>query len=277
MIDLSGKAAVVTGAAHGQGAASAATMAGLGASVVLADIDNASNAERAEEIQSSGGRALAVEADVRDEGQVADMIAAAVSEFGRLDVLHNNAADIAFLYEPGDPEITKFTVDQWREQVETMFLGPMLGCKYAIPAMIESGEGGSIITTSSCASVMGELNLTVYGAAKAALNQLARSVSTQWGKSGIRSNAIAPGLILTRNGVALGEELINAFIDHCDTPYVGQSQDIANLVAFLASDASRYITGQTIHIDGGFGHHNPMVADQRSSGVMVAGEGDARQ
>jgi len=270
MIDLNGKVAIVTGAgnARGQGAASARILAGHGAAVVLADIDSQESEARAEEIREAGGDAITVHTDVRDEAQVERMVATAVDEFGRLDILHSQAADLALLGDPGDPPIVEMTVEMWRSQFETIVLGTMLLCKHSIPRMLEVG-GGSIICTSSISGMMGEPNLTVYAAAKAGVNQVVRSVSAQYGRHGIRCNAIAPGLILTAPGLAMGEELIAQYERHCDTPYVGQPEDTAHLVAFLASDAGRYISGEVIKVDGGFTSHSPMIAEQREAGRML--------
>ncbi len=165
MHDLNGKVAVVTGAARGQGAASAKALAEAGAAVVLGDRDGHGAEQRAAEINSAGGRAIGMKADVRSEADVQAQIQRAVDEYGRLDILHSNAADLEILGE--DQGITDFTVELWREQFDTIALGAMLYCKHAIPAMIESGGGGSIVCTSSVSAEMGELNLTVYAAAKA--------------------------------------------------------------------------------------------------------------
>lgn len=281
MIGLDGKVAIVTGAASvhsdtgiskpGQGSASAARLAELGASVVLADIDGEAAEKRAEGIRESGGVAVAVEVDVRKEDQVQAMVRTAVDEFGRLDILHNNAADLAALFDPGDPDITQLEVDTWRAVAGSIVLGSMLGCKHAIPAMLHSDGGGSIICTTSVSGQMGELNLTIYSTSKAAVNQLARSVSTQWGKRGIRCNAIAPGLILSPPSLAIGDELLAEYERHSDTPHNGEPGDVANLVAFLASDAARYITGEVIRIDGGLAQQSALVADSRDSGQIAGG------
>jgi NAD(P)-dependent dehydrogenase (short-subunit alcohol dehydrogenase family) len=277
---LEGKVAIVTGAASyhgdeslrqlGQGAAVAVKLAELGASVVLADINGAAAERRAEAIRQAGGEAIAVETDVRSEEHIERMVQTAVDEFGRLDILHNNAANLQALFDPGDPQITEMAVETWHLIFETLVLGTMLGCKHAIPRMVETG-GGSITCMTSISGEMGELNLTNYGASKAAVNQVVRSVSAQWGKQGIRCNAIAPGLILSPPSLAIGEELIGEYIRHSDTPYVGQPVDTANLVAFLVSDGARYISGQVIRLDGGFTEQSPLVADARDSG-LVAGQ-----
>jgi NAD(P)-dependent dehydrogenase (short-subunit alcohol dehydrogenase family) len=278
MIDLSGKVAIVTGAASyhgddtlrqpGQGSETASILARLGAAVVLADINGEAAARRAADIRASGGDAVAVATDVSDEAQVKRMVQTALDEFGRLDILHNNAANLHVLFDPGDPEVTEMRVETWESLMRTLLLGSMLGCKHAIPAMVRTG-GGSIICTSSVSGMVGELNLTIYAAAKAAINQLVRSVSAQWGKAGIRCNAVAPGLILSPPSLAIGEELIAEYVKHSDTPYVGQPADTAYLVAFLASDLARYITGQVIPVDGGLIQHSPLVADSRASGLVA--------
>jgi NAD(P)-dependent dehydrogenase (short-subunit alcohol dehydrogenase family) len=280
MIDLTGKVAIVTGAGSyhgddtlrlpGQGSETAAVLARAGAAVVLADINGEAAERRAEEIRTQGGDAVAVQTDVSDEASVKRMVQTAVDEFGRLDVLHNNAANLQLLFDPGDPDITQLEVSTWESLMHTLLLGAVLGCKHAIPAMVQNG-GGSIICTSSISGMVGELNLTIYAMAKAGINQLVRSVSAQWGKAGIRCNAVAPGLILSPPSLAIGEELIAEYVRHSDTPYVGQPVDTAYLVAFLASDLARYITGQVIPVDGGLIQHSPLVADSRTSG-LVAGE-----
>jgi NAD(P)-dependent dehydrogenase (short-subunit alcohol dehydrogenase family) len=280
VIDLTGKVAIVTGAASfhgdetlrqpGQGSETASLLARLGAAVVLADINGEAAAQRAADIRAGGGDAVAVETDVSDEAQVRRMVKTALDEFGQLDILHNNAANLHLLFDPGDPEITEFQVETWERLMRTLLLGSMLGCKHAIPAMVKTG-GGSIICTSSVSGMVGELNLTIYAVAKAGINQLVRSVSAQWGKAGIRCNAVAPGLILSPPSLAIGEELIAEYVKHSDTPYVGQPADTAHLVAFLASDLARYITGQVIPVDGGLIQHSPLVADSRGSG-LVAGQ-----
>ncbi|SNQ45936.1 putative enzyme [Frankia canadensis] len=275
---LAGKVAIVTGAGSfhgdhqlhlpGQGSAVAAKLASLGAAVVLADLHGEAAELRAKQIRENGGQAVAVRVDVRSEADVERMVATAVGEFGRLDILHNNAADLERLFDPGDPEITRMEAGTWHAVFSTLVLGTMLGCKHAIPVMLRTG-GGSIVCTSSTSGEMGELNLTVYGAAKAAVNQIVRSVSTQYGKQGIRCNAVAPGLILSPPSLAIGQELIDEYARHCDTPYVGEPADVAEVVAFLVSDAARYVSGQVIRVDGGFAQQSPLAADSRSSGLVA--------
>lgn len=263
MIDLTGRVAIITGAGHerGQGAATARTLARLGARVVVSDIDGGGAAARAEEIVAAGGDALAVTADVRDEEQVRALVNATVEAFGRIDILHSQAADLRALGDPGDVDVASTTVAMWTLQFQTIALGTLLTCKHVIPHMLRNEDGGSIVCTTSISGQLGEAALTTYGSAKAAVNQLVRSVAAQYGKQGIRCNAVAPGLVLTAPAVDLGPEAIGAYERHGSLTHVAEPQDIANVVAFLASPAARVITGQVIAADSGVTTHTPLLAD----------------
>jgi NAD(P)-dependent dehydrogenase (short-subunit alcohol dehydrogenase family) len=267
MSDLAGKVAVITGAAHekGQGYATARKLSGLGASVVLADIDGQGAAARADEIKASGGTALAVRTDVRLEDEVRSLVDAAVAEFGRIDILHSQAADLRALADPGDLDVVSTTVDMWRLQFETMALGALLTCKHVIPHMVRNPDGGSIICTASISGMVGESVQTAYGSAKSAIIELVRSVAAQYGKQNIRCNAIAPGLVLTQPALDGGPEFINRYIKHSSLPYVAEPEDIANIAAFLASPDSRVITGQVIVADSGLTSHIALLADLRGA------------
>ena len=262
-MDLQGRVAIITGVAseQGQGYASARKLAELGAKVVICDIDGEGCAARAKQLVAEGHDVLAVTADVRVEDDVKRVVATAVDRFGRVDVLHSQAANLRELSDPGDGGVVDTTVDLWRSQFEAIALGALLFCKHVIPEMVKTG-GGSIICTTSTSGQVGEPSLTVYGSAKAAVNQLVRSVAAQWGKQNVRCNAVAPGLVLTQPALDLGPEAVAMYIRHCDLPYVADPVDVANVVAFLASDDSRAITGETIRVDSGFSSHSPMLAEQ---------------
>lgn len=122
---------------------------------------------------------------------------------------------------------------------------------------------GSIINTSSVSGLRAEFNMTAYGVSKAGLAQLSSLVALQWGKHGIRCNAVAPGLVLSPAGLGLPEDVREMYVRHSMTPYVGRPEDIAPVVAFLASDESRYVTGEVIRVDGGIANIIPIVADYR--------------
>lgn len=267
MIDLTGQVAIITGAAgaKGQGAATARRLASLGASLVLADIDFDEVQLRVKEINTAGGRAIASETDVRDEAAVARLVGTAVDEFGKVDILHSQAADLRGLGDPGDPDVVNSTVEIWKRQFETIALGSLLTCKHVIPVMMRNPTGGSIICTTSISGIVGESSLTTYGSAKAAVNQLVRSVAAQYGKHNIRCNAIAPGLVLTPPALDLGPEAVELYVKHASLPYVAEPEDIANIVAFLASDLSRAITGEVIRADSGVTAHTPLLADTNPS------------
>jgi NAD(P)-dependent dehydrogenase (short-subunit alcohol dehydrogenase family) len=262
MSSLKGKVAIVTGGASGIGAATAALLASREAAVVIADIDKPSADAHAEVVRRAGGQVLVVETDVREEEQIQRMVQAAVAEFGRLDILHNNAAALELI--PEDPDVTGQDLYVWERTLRTNVTGPMLGCKHAIPAMLETGDGGSIINTASVSGTRGEMNMTAYGVSKGAVIQLTREVAAQFGKQGIRCNAVAPGLVLTANTTRdLPDDIKALYVRSSMTPYVGQPEDIALMVAFLASDEARYVTGQIMRVDGGLTSALPIVADFR--------------
>ncbi|WP_110472452.1 SDR family NAD(P)-dependent oxidoreductase [Williamsia limnetica] len=263
MIDLHGRVAVITGVAdsRGQGAATARRLAELGASVVLSDIKSDETELRAKEIEEAGGRAISVHADVRSEDDVVNLYQQASEAFGRIDILHSQAADLRGLGDPGDPDLVNSTVEIWRRQFETIALGSFLTCKHVIPFMKKNDGGGSIICTTSISGLTGEAGLTTYGSAKAAVNQLVRSVAAQYGKYNIRCNAVAPGLVLTPPALDLGQAAVDVYVKHSALPHVADPEDIANIVAFLASDVSRAITGEVIRADSGVTAHTPLLAD----------------
>jgi NAD(P)-dependent dehydrogenase (short-subunit alcohol dehydrogenase family) len=258
---LAGRVAIVTGAASGIGRATALALAAEGAAVVVADLVGDGAERVAREIAAAGGRAAAQQTDVADEGSVAAMIEAAVKSFGGLDVLHNNAAATDPALLSGDLELTAMEVAVWDRTLAVNLRGPMLGCKHAIPRMLERG-GGSIVNTSSAAGLAGDLVRAAYGASKAGVDSLTRYVATQYGKRGIRCNSIAPGVIATPALAAnVPPEQIDAYERSHLTPRLGRPEDIAKVVAFLASDDAAFITGQVISVDGGLLAHHPSFAD----------------
>jgi len=252
---VEGKVAIVTGGAGGIGSATARALAREGASVAVLDIDR-SGAERvAAEIVAAGGVALAVSADLSQEPEVVAAVQAVVGHFGRLDVLHNNAAltDSDFLNR--DTPVTELDLEVWERTLAVNLTSQMLTCKHAIPEMVRGG-GGSIINMSSGASLKGDRTRTAYGVSKAGVNTLTMYVATSHGKQNIRVNAIVPGLIITDAVRAhLTEEILSGLGRAILTTHLGEPDDIANTVVFLASDESRYITGQLLSVDGGMSAH----------------------
>ena len=252
---LKEKVAIVTGGGGGIGGATARALAREGASVVVVDIDLSAAERIANAIGEAGDNALAFQADLSDEAQVMATVAAAVSRYGRLDVVHNNAAltDSDFLTR--DTQVTDLALDVWERTLEVNLRSQMLMCKHAVPEMVRGG-GGSIINMSSGASLKGDRTRTAYGVSKAGVNALSMYVATSHGKQGIRVNTILPGLIITDAVRAhLNEKILAGLGKAVLTPSVGQPDDIADVVVFLASNESRYITGQMLCVDGGMGAH----------------------
>jgi NAD(P)-dependent dehydrogenase (short-subunit alcohol dehydrogenase family) len=257
------KVAIVTGGGSGIGRAAARRLAAEGALVAVVDIDGTRAEAVAGEIVEAGGTARAVTADVGDPDAVAAMVDTTVSAFGRLDILHNNAARLDPDHMQHDGLVADLDVDHWDATMRVNLRGYVLGCKYALPHMIEGGSG-SIVNTSSQAATHGDLRMSAYAMAKGGVNTLTRYVATQYGKAGVRCNAIMPGIVLTE--AMLSDEEAAAGIQallgrHTVTPWLGTPDDVANLVLFLASDESRYITGEVIGIDGGFSAHQATYGD----------------
>ncbi|WP_300400458.1 SDR family NAD(P)-dependent oxidoreductase [Nocardioides sp.] len=260
MTELAGRVAVVTGAGSGIGAETARLLARRGATVVVSDLDEPAARAVVDELVDTGATATAVATDVSDEHQVRGLFARVRTDHGRLDVLHNNAAAMGLATR--DPGAVRLDAEVWDATFAVNARGPFLGCKHGIPLMLDSG-GGAIVNTSSISAEVGEATITAYGASKAAVSQLTRSVAAQWGKRGIRCNAVAAGLVLSPSGLQLPEALRAIYLRHTLTPYLGEPEDIAHVVAFLASDEARYITAQVVRADGGLTDHHPILADFR--------------
>ena len=240
---VAGKVVIVTGAASGLGAADARLLAREGASVVLTDVNETQGREVAAAIPGSTFLAH----DVRDEARWREVVTAAVERYGRLDVLVNNAGLVKFKH------VEAVSLEEFRVQLGVMAEGTFLGCKHAIPALAKSG-GGSIVNMASIAAIKGLSSVFAYGAAKAAICAMTRSVAVHCIEqgNGIRCNALLPGAHdtpMTASALAL----LPTDYPGLDQIKKGQGrpEDVANLVLFLASDESVRITGASLVIDQG--------------------------
>ncbi|QJB70545.1 SDR family oxidoreductase [Parasphingorhabdus halotolerans] len=243
---LEGKVAIITGAAKGLGEADARMFAREGATVILTDMDEDNGNRVAAEI---GDAAEFHVQDVRDEQGWEDLIADVVTRHGKLDVLVNNAGVV----EPGT--IESQTAEEWRFVMAVSADGTFFGCKYAVPAMKASG-GGSIINMASIASVQGEPVVVAYAAAKGAVESLTRSVAVHSANNGynIRCNSVHPAGILTPMVEQIGPKMMGRddLRPNSEGPAasaLGEPDDIANTVLFLASDESKFINGAAIRVD----------------------------
>jgi NAD(P)-dependent dehydrogenase (short-subunit alcohol dehydrogenase family) len=246
---LQGKVAVITGTAGGIGRAAALRFAEEGAAIVGADVLDGPNDETADLVRKAGGRAIAVHVDVTDSASVAAVIAAAESEFGRVDVLFNNAG--VMLSSDDDAIATdEDTIDR---TLAINVKGVIFGCKHGIPAMRRVG-GGAIINTASFVATLGAATPQVaYTASKGAVLSLTRELAVVHAREGIRVNALSPGPLRT--------EMLMKFLDtdakrqrrlvHVPMGRFGEATEMANAALFLASDESSYMTGGNLLVDGG--------------------------
>jgi len=249
MRNLQGKVGVVVGAATGIGAASAVRLAEEGVKVVVADLNMAAAAKTVERIRSSGGTATALHVDVNDEETVAALFRRAAEEYGRIDAVHANAANLGLIARDGNALTLSYEI--FEQTMRTNLYGYILCTRYAIPLLAQAG-GGSIIYTSSAASFGGPGDLLAYSISKAGVNNLVRHVASGWAKEGVRAYAIAPGFVLTENARAnVAQSVQDAALSQSRSGFHGLPEDIASSVAFLMSEDARWINGQVVSVDGG--------------------------
>ena len=275
---LAGKVVLVAGGATGIGAVTAKRLAEEGAAVVIGDVAVEAATATADALVADGHRVRAVPMDLLDEDSVRDAVAAAVSEFGGLDLLDNNAADTSPAAMTGDLDVVTTDLALWDRILDVNLRGFVLTCRHAIPAMLDRG-GGAIVNIASGSGIAGEPDHVAYGCSKAGVIQLARHLAARWGKEGIRANAIAPGLIVTDKVARLGP-LFDGFAATIDArtcvTRLGRPEDIAATVAFLLSDDAAYITGQLLQVDGGmFVRGGAGVADATVSSEGILGASSA--
>jgi NAD(P)-dependent dehydrogenase (short-subunit alcohol dehydrogenase family) len=258
MGQVEGKVALVTGGSSGIGAGCASRLAEEGAAVVITDLQDAKGEELVAQIKQAGGKARYLHHDVTREDEWVAIVADIEKTEGRLDILVNNAG----IAVPS-PSITLMKLEDWRRQQAVNVEGVFLGLKHSLPLMRKAGHGGSIINMSSVAGLRGSAILAGYCATKGAVRLLTKAVASECAsaKDGIRVNSVHPGLIETPIWIAIagmGQPGANAppDLDAMSANAVplgvkGVPQDIANGVVWLASEQSRYVTGQELVIDGG--------------------------
>lgn len=270
---LEGRVAILTGAGSGLGAEAARVLAAHGAQVAIVDIDGEAARRVEAEIEGQGGQALALQCDVSLEGEVRNMVQAVVGRFGRVDILHNNAAVLSVEQRQRDRDVINMDVEAWDRAMAVNLRGAMLCSKYAIREMLKNGKGSVIFVTSGL-GVQGDLSLSAYAASKAALIMLSRSVAAQYGKQGIRSNALQIGLAPAENAhSSMPAPLLDILRDNHLTPELGTPRQIADVVAFLASDESAFVTGTTLVADGGFGSHTPSLVAMKALFAQTGAKG----
>ena len=241
---LTNKRVLITGSASGIGRATARLFAAEGAQLTLCDRDHLQNEQLAREIDGTGGQVQAIQTDVGEPDDMENAINAAVATYGGLDVLYNNAGGAT----AKDGAVTEIELDEFWRAIRVDLFGTVLGCRFAIPHLVQAG-GGSIINTTSIRAMIGTKGADAYTSAKGGVVTLTRALALQWAEAGIRVNAIAPGVILT--------DRVRAMLRDDDPVRVktplgpSEPEDVAPLALFLASDESRQMTGMILPLDGG--------------------------
>jgi NAD(P)-dependent dehydrogenase (short-subunit alcohol dehydrogenase family) len=255
---LDGKVAIITGAASGIGRGTALCFAREGAAVVAADLNSQGGERVIAEIAAAGGRAVFQHTDVSSEADIQALVNRTTGEYGRLDVMFNNAG-LAGAVGP----IEAVSADNWDKTMAVLLRAVFLGIKYAVEPMRKSG-GGSIISTSSVASYLPSPNSAAYSAAKGGVISLTRAAALELGRDRIRVNCICPGAINTPIWGVDPDRVAQALDNLQPIPRVGRPEDIASMVLYLASDESQWITGTAMIVDGGLtvGQYFPYWSSQ---------------
>ena len=242
---FAGKVALVAGASRGIGAATARAFADAGAAVVLGARDERALGEVAAGIRDKGGQALTVGTDVTDPAAVERLVARGVDTYGRLDAAFNNAAN-----GPPPTPLADLEPADFDRAIDSNLRGTFLGLRYEISAMLPTG-GGTIVNMASLAGVQGVANLAGYVAGKAGIIGLTKVAALDYADQGIRVNVVAPGPILTEHIQAAGAEAQRLAGQSTPMRRIGQAAEVADVVLWLCSDRSSFVTGATIPIDGG--------------------------
>ena len=246
-IDLTGKTAIVTGSSQGIGLATAKTLHAAGANVVINYFEDGEgkNKSLADAVTDELGaeRAIALPADVRQTSKLNAMVSATCEKFGSLDILVNNAGILR------DKSFKKMSEDDWQAVIDTNLTGVFNSCKAAIESL---SDGGCIVNVSSLSAVTGFFGQANYATAKAGVMTFTKVLSKELARKNIRVNAIAPGVVDTEMGKSIPEENRKAMMTQIPLNRFAEPEEISDVILFLCSDLSSYVTGQTIHVNGGW-------------------------
>jgi 3-oxoacyl-[acyl-carrier protein] reductase len=243
-VNLQGQVAMVTGASQGLGKTCALRLAENGATVICVARSAEKLAATISEIEAAGGKGIAMPCDVGDRAAVKQLFADVEAQFGKLDILLNNAGITR------DTLLPRMTDEQWDDVIQTNLTSCFLFCR-AASLMMMSARYGRIINMASVSGLIGNAGQTNYSASKAGMIGLTRSLSRELGKRKVTVNAVAPGFIESDMTEVLGEEMLKQVKQRIPINRLGQADDVAAVVLFLASPAASYITGQVLTVDGG--------------------------
>ena len=247
---LEDKVCIITGGGSGMGRVAAGLFAREGAKVVVAEVTEEAGQDTARTVTEAGGQATFVRADVSNEAEARAMVDHAITTFGRVDVLYNNAG----IMPAADHSVIDTDVATWDKVMAVNVRGVFLGCKYAIPRMVEQGSG-SVINIASFVALLGcSVPQDAYTASKGAILSLTRSLAVQFGPNGVRSNAICPGPVetpLLLDWLVKDEEAKRIRLARNPTGRFGKPEEIVAMAVYLASDESRWTNGASLVVDGG--------------------------
>jgi len=244
VLSLEGRVALVTGAARGIGAATAVALAEAGARVALVDRDEPGIERTADAIGRVGSDALAIPADVTDAPAMERAVDAVVAEWGRLDVLVNNAGIVR------DATLGKVSDEDWTATLDVNLRGTMVGTRAALRPMRAAGAG-RILSATSVVARMGNYGQTAYAASKAGIIGLTRAWARELGPLGITANAVAPGFIDTEMAKGVPEKVLSALLERTAARRLGRPEEVAAVYVFLASDLASFMNGAVVGVDGG--------------------------